>query len=211
MPTQSRHNVFAKMSAVATYSVNTERDSASGGLLLCSAPTNDCEGHVTFEKHTPNNVLSNANRVELDKLSLTSKRMMIAGGFLDIALFTTNCEQLKFAIESQHLTTPSRFNFILIMLAVSLALQVVMAVLFTIMGFLTDTRSSLKQQRFINNIIMVLIALVTLLNIVISTFSNKGAIAKYCLYMQKEIAIYDGETIGNYTGQYINTSNVPYP
>lgn len=67
---------------------------------------------------------SGATQGELDEISLTSKRMMIAGGFLDIALFTTNCEQLKFAIESQHLTTQARFTFVLIMLAVSLTLQV---------------------------------------------------------------------------------------
>lgn len=57
-------------------------------------------------------------------MSLTSKRMMIAGGFLDIALFTTNCEQLKFALDSKSLTSQGRYHFVVIMLAISLTLQV---------------------------------------------------------------------------------------
>ena len=50
--------------------------------------------------------------------------MMIAGGFLDIALFTTNCEQLKFAIDSKNLSNVGRYQFVVVMLAISLVLQV---------------------------------------------------------------------------------------
>lgn len=48
-----------------------------------------------------------------------------------------------------------------------------MALLFFMMGFFDNGRYSQRRQRFINNVIMLLVALVTLVNIVISTFSNK--------------------------------------
>lgn len=51
-----------------------------------------------------------------------------------------------------------------------------MAMLFFIAGFLTESgtmKQQARRQRFFNNTIMLLVALVTLVNIVISTFSNK--------------------------------------
>ncbi|XP_018497274.1 uncharacterized protein LOC100906616, partial [Galendromus occidentalis] len=125
---------------------------------------------------------------EYDEMSLTSRRMMIAGGFLDIALFTTNCEQLKFAIDSKELSNIGRYQFVIVMLAVSLTLQGIMAILFFASGFFSEIKeSSRKRRRIINHVILIMVALVTLVNIVITTFSNKAEIAKFCMSM-KQIA-----------------------
>lgn len=81
---------------------------------------------------------------------------MIAGGFLDIALFTTNCEQLKFAIESEYLITDTRFKFVIVMLAVSLTLQVSLfySLSVRILSYCTNSKNKINnwlQQQFENN------------------------------------------------------------
>lgn len=62
-----------------------------------------------------------------------------------------------------------------------------MAILLFASGFFAESKDSRKKQRIINHVIMILVALVTLVNIVISTFSNKAEIAKFCMNM-KQIA-----------------------
>ncbi|XP_022658899.1 uncharacterized protein LOC111249373 isoform X2 [Varroa destructor] len=112
--------------SVATYSkpTVTEQEFASIGVAPNMGLTSDAEDDVLHERLQKKNYPRwGATQEELNKISFASRRMMIAGGFLDIALFTTNCEQLKFAIESEYLITDTRFKFVIVMLAVSLTLQ----------------------------------------------------------------------------------------
>lgn len=54
---------------------------------------------------------------------LVSRRITIAGGFLDFALFTANVEHLKFIIESGA-EAISHYHFLYALLIISLILQV---------------------------------------------------------------------------------------
>ncbi|XP_022700283.1 uncharacterized protein LOC111266784 isoform X1 [Varroa jacobsoni] len=192
--------------SVATYSkpTVTEQEFASIGVAPNMGLTSDAEDDVLHEHLQKKNYPRwGATQEELNKISFASRRMMIAGGFLDIALFTTNCEQLKFAIESEYLITDTRFKFVIVMLAVSLTLQAVMALLFFMMGFFDNGRYSQRRQRFINNVIMLLVALVTLVNIVISTFSNKGEIANLLMKIKDEIRVHNDGMVENVTKKYL--------
>lgn len=70
-----------------------------------------------------------------------------------------------------------------------------MAILLFSSGFFADSSRSRKNQRIINHVIMALVALVTLVNIVISTFSNKAEIAKLCMSMKQANDVMNGEDV----------------
>jgi hypothetical protein len=54
--------------------------------------------------------------------SIVSKRLTIAGGFLDFALFSANVEHLKFVVETGHLM--KHYELLLSLLIISLVMQV---------------------------------------------------------------------------------------
>jgi hypothetical protein len=81
---------------------------------------NELANKKPFEEENNNNVRDVPDFVNND--SIVSKRLTIAGGFLDFALFSANVEHLKFVVETGHLM--KHFELLLSLLIISLVLQV---------------------------------------------------------------------------------------
>ncbi|GFT94353.1 hypothetical protein NPIL_178061 [Nephila pilipes] len=111
---------------------------------------------------------------------LITRRITIAGGFLDIALFTTNCEQLKFVLELGEFHI--YYNQVLALLITSLVLQLLVGFTMFLMGCQGIYKDGNETySNFLNHSTMGLVALITIINIFISTFGPKGTVMARCL------------------------------
>lgn len=112
--------------------------------------------------------------------SLMTRRITIAGGFLDIALFTANCEQLKFVLELG--TLHIYYNHVLGLLITSLVLQLLVGFTMFLLGCQVIQKvSDETYSNVLNHITMGLVALITIVNIFIGTFGPKGTVMARCL------------------------------
>ncbi|GBL96469.1 hypothetical protein AVEN_229923-1 [Araneus ventricosus] len=104
---------------------------------------------------------------------LITRRITIAGGFLDIALFTTNCEQMKFVLELGEFHV--YYHQVLGLLITSLILQLLVGLTMFLLGcHVIHKDSSETYSNVLNHVTMGLVALITIINIFISTFGPKG-------------------------------------
>ncbi|XP_054082049.1 ninjurin-A isoform X5 [Zeugodacus cucurbitae] len=93
----------------------------------------------------------------------------IAQGMLDIALLTANASQLKYILQvgEQH----QFYKLMLVMISLSIILQLLVGILFVVIGSLNINRQ--KDQAaavIINDIILVVIFVISVINIIISGF-----------------------------------------
>ncbi|KAG8201343.1 hypothetical protein JTE90_016820 [Oedothorax gibbosus] len=125
-------------------------------------------------------------KVEMSNLTksagshVMTRRITIAGGFLDIALFTANCEQLKFVLElgKWHIY----YNEVLGLLITSLVLQLLVGLTMFLLGCqVVHKVSDETYSNFLNHATMGLVALITIVNIFINIFGPKGSAIAYCL------------------------------
>ncbi|XP_054709622.1 ninjurin-B-like [Uloborus diversus] len=111
---------------------------------------------------------------------LMTRRITIAGGFLDIALFTANCEQLKFVLELGNFHI--YYQQVLGLIITSLILQLLVGFTMFLLGCKVLKKTSDETyNNFLNHSTMVLVTLITVVNIFISTFGPKGTIMARCL------------------------------
>ncbi|KFM68874.1 Ninjurin-2, partial [Stegodyphus mimosarum] len=111
---------------------------------------------------------------------LMTRRITIAGGFLDIALFTANCEQLKFVLELGYFDI--YYKHVLGLLITSLVLQLLVGLTMFLLGCqVIKSASDETYSNFLNHTTMGLVALITIVNIFISTFGPKGTVMARCL------------------------------
>ncbi|XP_055550257.1 ninjurin-2 isoform X1 [Wyeomyia smithii] len=93
----------------------------------------------------------------------------IAQGMLDIALLTANASQLKYILQvgEKH----EFYTLMLTLISISIILQLVVGILFVIIGSLNINRKPEQMTAIIlNDIILVLIFLISLINVIISGF-----------------------------------------
>ncbi|GFY18296.1 hypothetical protein TNCV_2047021 [Trichonephila clavipes] len=131
---------------------------------------------------------------------LITRRITIAGGFLDIALFTTNCEQLKFVLELGEFHI--YYHQVLVLLITSLVLQLLVGFTMFLMGcqgIYKDGKETYSN--FLNHSTMGLVALITIINIFISTFGPKGTVMARCLG-----AFAYPNTVGPFWTSYLNAT-----
>ncbi|KAK3857304.1 hypothetical protein Pcinc_036423, partial [Petrolisthes cinctipes] len=93
----------------------------------------------------------------------------VAQGMLDIALLTANASQLKYVLTvgSSH----EFYTIMLVLISLSLALQVLVGVLFMINAMMNINDP--KQQRpsnILNNIIVIIVFIISVDNVIISSF-----------------------------------------
>ncbi|XP_029640420.1 ninjurin-2 isoform X6 [Octopus sinensis] len=99
---------------------------------------------------------------------LTKKTM--AQGLLDISLLMSNMSQLKSVLDSGQ--GSSYFILLITLISVSLVLQVVVAHMLWILAVSRgSTQEQLKRQNILNNIIVILILIITISNIFITAFA----------------------------------------
>ncbi|XP_038121028.1 ninjurin-2 isoform X3 [Culex quinquefasciatus] len=93
----------------------------------------------------------------------------IAQGMLDIALLTANASQLKYILQvgEKH----EFYTLMLTLISISIILQLIVGILFVIIGSLNINRKTDQTAAVIlNDVILVLIFLLSLINVIISGF-----------------------------------------
>ncbi|XP_059078728.1 ninjurin-2-like isoform X3 [Tigriopus californicus] len=109
------------------------------------------------------------HRKRLDANRYATKKTL-AQGMLDIALLTANASQLKYVLQVGEEKHPF-FYLLLVLIISSIVLQASVGVLFLIIGGLNINKEpNQKRANILNDVIVVLIFLITLDNVVISGF-----------------------------------------
>ncbi|XP_065081783.1 ninjurin-2 isoform X1 [Ochlerotatus camptorhynchus] len=93
----------------------------------------------------------------------------IAQGMLDIALLTANASQLKYILQvgEKH----EFYTLMLVLISISIILQLIVGILFVIIGSLNINHKHEQMAAIvINDIIVVLIFIISLMNVIISAF-----------------------------------------
>ncbi|KAB0804924.1 hypothetical protein PPYR_01894 [Photinus pyralis] len=93
----------------------------------------------------------------------------IAQGLLDVALLTANASQLKYVLQvgKQH----EFYTLMLSLIIVSIVLQLIVAILFVIIGGLNINKTRDHTAALVlNDVILIFVFLISLINIIISGF-----------------------------------------
>ncbi|XP_060528956.1 ninjurin-2-like isoform X4 [Cylas formicarius] len=129
-------------------------------MCLCSkkSVTHDADG----------NVVSEILRKTLDVNKYATKKT-IAQGLLDVALLTANASQLKYVLQvgEKH----EFYTLMLTLITISIILQLVVAIMFVIIGGLNINKNRDHRAAVIlNDVILIFIFLISVINIIISGF-----------------------------------------
>ncbi|XP_075147062.1 ninjurin C isoform X3 [Haematobia irritans] len=115
------------------------------------------------------NVLNNDTEMKGMDANRYATKKTIAQGMLDIALLTANASQLKYILQvgEQH----QFYKLMLILISLSIILQLLVGILFVIIGSLNINRKQDQTAAIIlNDIIMVVVFVISVINVVISGF-----------------------------------------
>ncbi|XP_015836954.1 ninjurin-1 isoform X1 [Tribolium castaneum] len=117
---------------------------------------------------TDGNTISDYILKSLDANKYATKKT-IAQGLLDVALLTANASQLKYVLQ-----VGEKHEFYVLMLtliSISIVLQLIVAILFVIIGGLNINKQRDHFAAYVlNDVILILIFLISVINIVISGF-----------------------------------------
>merc|ERR1719219_452869 len=110
---------------------------------------------------------ASGRRKALDANRYATKKT-IAQGMLDVALLTANASQLKYVLQLGVDKHPF-YHLMLGLIIVSIVLQVIVGILFLVIGGLNiNEDTDQKYADILNDVITVLVFLITLVNIVIN-------------------------------------------
>ncbi|XP_013107120.1 ninjurin-1 isoform X2 [Stomoxys calcitrans] len=115
------------------------------------------------------NALNNDTEMKAMDANRYATKKTIAQGMLDIALLTANASQLKYILQvgEQH----QFYKLMLILISLSIILQLLVGILFVIIGSLNINRKQDQTAAIIlNDIIMVIVFVISVINVVISGF-----------------------------------------
>ncbi|XP_039287615.1 ninjurin-2 isoform X1 [Nilaparvata lugens] len=118
-------------------------------------------------------ILGNMSSISPEEKPLDANRYAtkktIAQGMLDIALLTANASQLKYILQVGH--KHEFYTLMLGLITTSIILQIGVGILFLIIGGLDLNKQNDRQPAVIlNDIILIMVFLITTLNVVISGF-----------------------------------------
>uniref|UniRef100_A0A1A9X1I4 Ninjurin-2 n=1 Tax=Glossina brevipalpis TaxID=37001 RepID=A0A1A9X1I4_9MUSC len=116
-----------------------------------------------------NNMMNNETEMKSMDANRYATKKTIAQGMLDIALLTANASQLKYILQvgEQH----QFYKLMLILISLSIVLQLLVGILFVIIGSLNINRE--KDQRaavIMNDVILVVVFVISVINVIISGF-----------------------------------------
>ncbi|XP_039959429.1 ninjurin-2 isoform X1 [Bactrocera tryoni] len=115
------------------------------------------------------NAFSNESEMKAMDANRYATKKTIAQGMLDIALLTANASQLKYILQvgDQH----QFYKLMLIMISLSIILQLLVGILFVVIGSLNiNRRKDQAAAVIINDIILVIIFVISVINVIISGF-----------------------------------------
>merc|ERR1719483_1328655 len=141
--------------------------------------TRDTHEQLAFQdqrdasKNASNNLYNNQSSVKrkrgLDVNRYATKKT-IAQGMLDVALLTANASQLKYVLqlgEERH----EFYHLMLALIILSIVLQALVGILFLVIGgFNINEEPKKKVADILNDIITILVFVITLINVIISGF-----------------------------------------
>jgi len=108
-------------------------------------------------------------RKALDANRYATKKT-IAQGLLDVALLTANASQLKYVLQVGYDKHPF-YYLMLSLIIISMILQLIVGILFLVIGGMDiNKKPSQRTADILNNVIVVLIFLITLVNVIINGF-----------------------------------------
>ncbi|KAL9888951.1 ninjurin C isoform 3-T4 [Glossina fuscipes fuscipes] len=118
-----------------------------------------------------NNMLNNETEVSMKSMDANryATKKTIAQGMLDIALLTANASQLKYILQvgEQH----QFYKVMLILISLSIVLQLLVGILFVIIGSLNINRKNDQTAAVIlNDVILVVVFVISTINVIISGF-----------------------------------------
>merc|ERR1711983_469712 len=112
---------------------------------------------------------ASGRRKALDANRYATKKT-IAQGMLDVALLTANASQLKYFLQLGENVHPF-YHLMLALIIVSIVLQVIVGILFLVIGGLNiNDDPDQRTADILNDVITVLVFLITLVNVVINGF-----------------------------------------
>merc|ERR1719150_306325 len=112
---------------------------------------------------------ASGRRKALDANRYATKKT-IAQGMLDVALLTANASQLKYVLQLGENVHPF-YHLMLALIIVSIVLQVIVGILFLVIGGLNiNDDPDQRTADILNDVITVLVFLITLVNVVINGF-----------------------------------------
>merc|ERR1712226_347879 len=113
-------------------------------------------------------------RKALDANRYATKKT-IAQGMLDVALLTANASQLKYVLQLGN--SHPFYELMLSLIVISIILQIVAGILFLVIGGLNmnDGSPNQKTANTLNDVIVVIVFLITLINVVISGFGIRAS------------------------------------
>ncbi|XP_076373520.1 ninjurin-2-like isoform X3 [Tachypleus tridentatus] len=116
----------------------------------------------------------NGKLMKLLDPNVYATKKTIAQGMLDVALFTANASQLKYIL---HMGTRHEFYYLMVtLISISIILQILVGVLFVIIGRLDVNREKHQPRaNSLNNIITIGIFVITIDNILIASFGMKNS------------------------------------
>merc|ERR1711997_1036520 len=152
---------------------------SNGGAIMDEIPvfSRDTHDQIAFQdqRRMANNAVSPSyNNQPTRKRGLDVNRYAtkktIAQGMLDIALLTANASQLKYVLqlgEERH----DFYHLMLALIILSIVLQAIVGILFLVIGgFNINEEPKEKVADILNDIITVLVFIITLINVVINGF-----------------------------------------
>ncbi|XP_008474582.1 ninjurin-2 isoform X2 [Diaphorina citri] len=98
----------------------------------------------------------------------------IAQGMLDIALLTANASQLKYILQvgEKH----EFYTLMLVLISTSIVLQIIVGVLFLIIGGMNINKAcNCRAANILNDVILIIIFLISAINVIISVFGMENS------------------------------------
>ncbi|RWS27514.1 Ninjurin-1-like protein [Leptotrombidium deliense] len=148
--------------------------------MLESTPTGALEvtsgsvgHHHPHHHHSPiSTELPKTSNMPLD-MNIYSTRKTVAQGMMDIALMTANASQLKYVLLN---AANHRYLEVTIsLLTVSIILQIVVGIILIFLGrWNINYRGDQRRSDMANNAVVILIFLITVVNVMISSFGPNG-------------------------------------
>ncbi|XP_016927353.1 ninjurin-1 isoform X6 [Drosophila suzukii] len=111
----------------------------------------------------------NENELKAMDANRYATKKTIAQGMLDIALLTANASQLKYILQvgEQH----QFYKLMLILISLSIVMQLLVGILFVVIGSLNINREQDQTAAVIlNDVILVVVFIISVVNVIISGF-----------------------------------------
>ncbi|XP_026743835.1 ninjurin-2 isoform X2 [Trichoplusia ni] len=169
-------------------------EGTEGGKENGTSDNGNCDELVTKEQDAPTDIVCDEVK-GLDANRYATKKT-VAQGMLDIALLTSNASQLKYVLQ----VGPKHefYTLLVVLISISIVLQLLVGLLFVIIGGLDlNDHEDQPSAVILNDIIVIFIFVISVINIVNSAFGLE--------YSNNPLIL---ERLENINNQYLRKGNL---